>query len=132
MASRTTRTELEREKERVFCRWIYFHLRSKIFLWPSSGAIVPIAPAWIQSTTGSSRPIGVRVMMSSGNAAPRRARRTWPVRSKSVGLFQLSCTVFIYMQPTGIEQNCYERRGGGTVGLVNASAYIWPLSVFKR
>ena len=26
-----TRTELER----VFCRWIYFHLRSKIFFWPS-------------------------------------------------------------------------------------------------
>jgi len=28
---RTTRTEL-----RVFCRWVYFHLYSKIFLWPSS------------------------------------------------------------------------------------------------
>ena len=27
---RTTRTEL-----RVFCRWVYFHLYSKIFLWPS-------------------------------------------------------------------------------------------------
>jgi len=42
---RTTRTELQR----VFCRWIYFYLRSKIFFWPSSageegGAIVPIAP----------------------------------------------------------------------------------------
>ena len=28
---RTTRTELER----VFCRWIYFHLSTKICLWPS-------------------------------------------------------------------------------------------------
>ena len=28
---RTKRTELER----VFCRWIYFHLRSKNFFWPS-------------------------------------------------------------------------------------------------
>jgi len=27
----TARTELDR----VFCRWIYFHLRSKIFFWPS-------------------------------------------------------------------------------------------------
>jgi len=27
---RTTRTEL-----RVFCRWVYFHLYSKIFLWLS-------------------------------------------------------------------------------------------------
>jgi len=25
------------ELERVFCRWIYFHLRSKIFFWPSYG-----------------------------------------------------------------------------------------------
>ena len=30
---RTTRTELER----VFCRRIYFHLRSKILFWPSYG-----------------------------------------------------------------------------------------------
>ena len=30
---RTRRTELER----VFCRWIYFHLRSKIFSWLSWG-----------------------------------------------------------------------------------------------
>jgi len=30
---RTTRTELER----VFCHWIYFHLRSKIFSWLSWG-----------------------------------------------------------------------------------------------
>ena len=28
---RTTRKELEK----VFCRWIYFHLRSQIFFWPS-------------------------------------------------------------------------------------------------
>jgi len=38
----TARTELDR----VFCRWIYFHLRSKIFFWPSyagGGAIASIA-----------------------------------------------------------------------------------------
>jgi len=39
---RTTRTELER----VFCRWIYFHLRSKILSGPltGGGAIAPIVP----------------------------------------------------------------------------------------
>ena len=31
----TTLTELG--LERVFCCWIYFHLRSKIFFWPSHG-----------------------------------------------------------------------------------------------
>ena len=38
-----------RERERVFCRWIYFHLRSKIFFWPSyGGGDRPIAPPpWI-------------------------------------------------------------------------------------
>jgi len=36
------------ERERVFCRWIYFHLRSKIFFWPSyGGGDRPIAPPWI-------------------------------------------------------------------------------------
>jgi len=32
-----TRTELEI----VFCRWIYFHLRSEIFFWPSYGGQSP-------------------------------------------------------------------------------------------
>jgi len=27
----------EMESRRVFCRWIYFHLRSKIFFWSSYG-----------------------------------------------------------------------------------------------
>jgi len=27
--------------ERVFCHWIYFHLSSKIFLWPSDGGHRP-------------------------------------------------------------------------------------------
>ena len=39
---RTTRTELER----VFCRWIYFHLRSKIFLLALLRSA--IAPIWIR------------------------------------------------------------------------------------
>ena len=31
--SRTTRSKLER----VFCRWVYFYLRSQICFWPSYG-----------------------------------------------------------------------------------------------
>jgi len=34
---RTTRTELYSD----FCRWIYFHLRSKIFFWSSYAAVAP-------------------------------------------------------------------------------------------
>jgi len=41
---RTTRTGLQRESERVFCRRIYFHLRSKILLWPYYGGDRPHAP----------------------------------------------------------------------------------------
>jgi len=39
----TTRMELER----VFCRWIYFHLCSKIFLWPSCRGEGRSPPLWI-------------------------------------------------------------------------------------
>jgi len=39
---RTTRTELER----VFCRCIYFHVRSKVFFWPSYGERSPPSPPW--------------------------------------------------------------------------------------
>ena len=44
---RTTRTELER----VFCRWIYFHLHTKIF-WPSFALIAPMDPPQIPSCVG--------------------------------------------------------------------------------
>ena len=37
---RTTRTELES----VFCIWMYFHLRSKIFFWPSYRGWSPPSP----------------------------------------------------------------------------------------
>ena len=37
---RTTQTKLRR----VFCRWIYFHLRSKIFFWFSYGGGSPPSP----------------------------------------------------------------------------------------
>jgi len=49
--SRTTRSKLER----VFCRWVYFYLRSQICFWPSyggGGATAPIAPAPYGSSTG--------------------------------------------------------------------------------
>jgi len=46
----TTRTELDR----VFCRWIYFHLRSKIFFWSSyAGRGVgrsPSSPPYVSTT----------------------------------------------------------------------------------
>ena len=35
MAIRHNRWKTQTELERVFCRWIYFHLRSKIYFWPS-------------------------------------------------------------------------------------------------
>jgi len=35
--------------ERVFCHWIYFHVRSKIFLWPSYGGR---SPPWIRHWLG--------------------------------------------------------------------------------
>jgi len=40
---RPTRMELER----VLCRWIYFHLRSKIFFWSTCGGRSP-PPLWIR------------------------------------------------------------------------------------
>ena len=43
----TERTELDR----VFCRWIYFHLRSKIFFWPSyAGGRSPPSPPYVSTT----------------------------------------------------------------------------------
>ena len=49
---RTTQTELEK----VFCRWIYFHLHSKIFFWPSYGGRSPPSPLW--PATVCSRTVG--------------------------------------------------------------------------
>jgi len=45
MAIRHNRRPTQAELERVFFRWIYFHLRSKIFFWLSyGGKFAPIVP----------------------------------------------------------------------------------------
>ena len=44
-----TRRTTGTQSEATFCRWIYFHLRSEIFFWPSYGGRSPpspIAPLW--------------------------------------------------------------------------------------
>jgi len=51
---RTTRTGLQRESERVFCRRIYFHLRSKILLWPYYGGDRPHSPPYRSVTAPKS------------------------------------------------------------------------------
>jgi len=47
LATRHNRRMIRTELERVFCQWIYFHLRSKIYFCPCYVGDRPHHPPWI-------------------------------------------------------------------------------------
>jgi len=79
IGGRTTRTELES----VFCRWIYFHIRSKIFFWPrfgERGAITPPPPSYGSAAgwRGLSKPVAPPGFCNRGGS------EVWIYRGSSV------------------------------------------------